>query len=369
MKRILHIIPTLDRGGAEKQLCLVAGGLKRRGWDVHVALLTRSGPLAGALEESGVPVVSIDKQWKLDPFAFWRLKRHIGALRPELVHTWLFAANCYGRQAAIAAGVPRIVAGERCVDRWKREYELALDRYYARRTDRIVANSPGIVDFYAARGVPREKFAVIPNGVPPFVPPTVPEGVGRAELLAELKLPPGARLVGAIGRLWPQKRTKDLIWAAELLKVIRPDVFLLIIGDGPYRWRLERYRRQLRIEDHVRMLGERSDVPRILPHLDCLWLASGYEGQSNAILEAMAAGAAVLATDIPGNQHLIVPTETGSPLPVGDRAGFARITNQLLDDPALAARIAASALDRARTEFSVERMLDRHERLYRELLD
>ena len=164
-QRIMHIIPTLDRGGAEKQLALLATRLPRDQFDVHVCVLTRSGPWAAALREAGIPVHQIDKRWKIDPAAFWRLRNLLRRLRPALVHTWIFAANCYGRQAALHAGVPHVMAGERCVDRWKVWHELAIDRHLARRTDKIVTNSSGVVDFYVSRGIPADKFEVIPNGI------------------------------------------------------------------------------------------------------------------------------------------------------------------------------------------------------------
>ena len=163
-RRIMHIIPTLDRG-ARKQLVLLATRLPRQKYDVQVCTLTRSGPWAEALREAGIPVHAINKRWKVDPVAYWRLQKLVRHLCPELVHTWIFAANCYGRQAAFHAGVPHVMAGERCVDRWKVWHELAIDRYLARRTDRIVTNSSGVVDFYASHGLPAEKFVVIPNGI------------------------------------------------------------------------------------------------------------------------------------------------------------------------------------------------------------
>ena len=364
-KRILQIIPTLDRSGAEKQLTLLARGLPRDEFDVHVCLLTRSGPLAADLEAAGVPITLIGKRAKLDPAGFLRLKRHIAALKPDLVHTWLFAANSYGRAAALAAGVRRIVAGERSVDPWKAWHELAIDRWLARRTDSVVVNSSGVRDFYVQHGLPSEKFTVIPNGIGPFAP----SDLSRAELLAKLELPADARLIGAVGRLWPQKRIKDLIWAADLLKVIRDDVHLLIIGDGPLRQRLERFRRQVRIEDKVHFLGHRDDVPRLLPHFDALWLASEYEGLPNVVMEAMAAGVPVVASDISGNRDLVVSGETGYLVPLGDRAAFARETRRLLEDAELARRFGEAGRRRMLAEFTVEQMVERHAKLYRELLD
>src|SRR5688572_13146562 len=98
--RVLLVIPTLVRGGAEKQLVLLAKGLPRGEFDVHVCVLTHTGPLEADLQAAGIPVTHIGKRWKLDPLAYWRLKREIERLRPDIVHTWLFAANSYGRQAA-----------------------------------------------------------------------------------------------------------------------------------------------------------------------------------------------------------------------------------------------------------------------------
>jgi glycosyltransferase involved in cell wall biosynthesis len=362
--RILEVIPTLFRGGAEKQMTLLAAGLPRDRFDVHVCTLTHQGPLQEEISAAQLPHHHIGKAWKVDPRSFIKLRALIQRLRPDVVHTWLFTANAYGRQAALSAGVKRIIAGERCVDSWKSWHQLAIDRYLARRTSRIVANSSGVVEFYVGQGLPEEKFVVIPNGIAPCEPIS---STSREALLQELGLPADARLIGAVGRLWPQKRIKDLIWAADLLKALRDDVHLLIVGEGPQRWRLERYRDQVRIQDRVHFLGERSDVPRLLPHLDCFWLASEYEGQSNALMEAMTAGVPVIASDIAGNRDLVLPGETGYLFPLGDRAELARCTREVLDDAALARRLGEAGRTRMREEFSIEKMIGRYAALYEEV--
>jgi len=374
-RRILQIIPTLDQSGAEKQLTLLAQGLPQDEFEVHVCALTRGGPLQADLAAAGIPVTVIGKRWKADPHALWLLWRLIKKLKPDLAHTWLFAANAYGRAAALMAGVECLVAGERCVDPWK-SWELWFDRYFAKWTARIVANSQGVRDFYVAQGIAAEKIEVIPNGIPPAPPcPTT-----RQEVLAELGLPEDARIVGLVGRLWPQKRVKDAIWAADLLKVIRGDVYLLILGDGPHRARLEKFRDQCEIRDKVRFLGHRGDVPRLLPHFDVLWSPSAYEGQSNTILEAMAAGVPVVATDIPGTRELVVDGQTGylvstqgwppnaATVNKSVAAGLAKYTLRILDDRALARRLGEAARRRVAEEFSVEKMVARYADLYRRLL-
>ncbi len=374
-RRILQIIPTLDQSGAEKQLTLLAKGLPREEFEVHVCALTRGGPLEVDLATAGIPVTLIGKRWKCDPYAFWRLWRFVQRLKPDLVHTWLFAANAYGRAAALLAGVKRLVAAERCVDPWK-SWELWFDRFLAKHTARIVANSQGVRDFYVGKGIEAVKIEVIPNGMPPAPPCSTT----RQEVLSELELPGDARIVGLVGRLWPQKRVKDAIWAADLLKVIRNDVYLLVIGDGPHRERLEKFRDQCEIRDKVRFLGHRRDVARLMPHFDVLWSPSAYEGQSNTILEAMAAGVPVVATDIPGTRELVVDGQTGFLVSTEGwppnattvnktvAAGLAKYTLRLLDNPALAQQMAQAARKRVLDEFSVETMVARYVDLYRRLL-
>jgi glycosyltransferase involved in cell wall biosynthesis len=369
-KRILEIIPTLDRAGAEKQLALLAAGLPADEFEVHVCALTRGGPLLEDLDRAGIPTTVIGKRWKIDPQAFFRLKRFVADWKPDLIHTWIFAANAYGRAAGMWCKVKCLVAGERCVDPWKGGRDLAIDRYLARRTAKIVTNSSGVKEFYKAHGLPPEKFVIIPNGILPPKPSTTPRDV----LLDELGLPAGSRLIGLVGRLWAQKRVDDAIWAADLLKRVRDDTHLLILGDGPLGERLRRFRDKVEICDRVHFLGHRDDAWRIIPHFDVLWSTSAYEGQSNVIMEAMSHGVPVVATDIAGTRDLVVPDVTGRLVSATKadserrRAAFAKHTQQLLEDPTLAAQMGAAAKTRMETEFTVEKMVAAHAELYRELL-
>lgn len=364
--RIVQIIPTLDRAGAEKQMVYLACGLKARGIDVHVCVLTRDGPYRKELEQAGIPVSLIGKRGKVDVGALRRLQKTLTELRPDIVQTWLFAANVYGRLAARRAKVHHLIACERCVDLWKSWWHFGIDRRLARFTERIVVNSSGVQEFYSRHGIPVEKITVIPNGI---VLPE-PRKVSRQAILNELGLPQDARLIGLVGRLWPQKGIRDAIWAADLLKRIRDDVHLLIIGDGPEREALVRYRNSIEIQDRVHFLGHRDDVLNLMPHFDALWNTSRYEGQSNAILEAMALKVPVVASDIPGNRDLVVHEVTGFLVPLGPhfRAGIASATKKILEDPELARRLAEAAYHRVVTEFSVERMVSAYEKVYHELM-
>lgn len=361
--RLVHIIPTLDQGGAEKQLCLLCTHLDRHKFDVHVVVLTHTGPRESALREAGIPVHFINKRGKFDPLAYLRLKRKLVQLRPDIVQTWLFAANSYGRAAARSARVPIIIAGERSVDPWKGSWQIFIDKWLMKHTTAVITNTSAVTEFYASRGVPTDRFAVIPNAVEPFAGPAIT----REEAYRRLGIPPRSKLVLAIGRLWPQKGYQDLIWAGELMAVAHGDAWLVIVGDGPQRERLQQFRDDTRAENTVKFAGERTDTRELLSAADLLWNGSLYEGQSNTILEAMSQGVPVVASDIPGNRDLVVHDKTGYLYALGDINNLTRSSTRLLNDPLLWSRLSQASAARAREEFSVERMVERYEEMYKRL--
>lgn len=406
-KKILQIIPTLDRCGAEKQMVLLATHLPKDKFEVEVIVLTRSGAFEEELTEANIPTTLIGKRLKFDPFALNRLKRKIRTFQPDLVHTWLFAANAYGRKAAIDCGVPHIVAGERCVDLWKSWYHFYIDRRFAQKTDRIATNSEGVKDFYVQHGLPAEKFVVIPNAVLPsetIIASSI--SISAKEILEEigvtnfepngdyvpvvhseydserktfLPIAPELRfrqppfIIGIVSRLWQQKRIQDLLWVFETLKFVNLNFHAIIIGDGPERDMLLRLRDQWELSDCVHFLGQRDDVPRFMTNFDVLLNGSAYEGQSNSILEAMAMGIPVIATDIPGNRDLVIDGVTGLLVPdsAGDfrfrRRTFVEKTISLLENVELRKKMGTAAKTRIAEHFTLEQMIQRYAELYQTL--
>ena len=361
------LIPTLDRSGAEKQLVDLACGLPRDEFKTDVVALTRGGPLAQRLVDHDMPLVVIGKRSRLDPCALSRLKRHLARAQPDILHTWLFAANAYGRLARTATPDTRIVVSERCVDSWKRPWQLWLDRQLITRTDQVLANSQSVASFYQSVGVPASMIDVIPNGIDADTVPVCGETAEaiRGRIRRQLDLPPETQLVTCVGRLAVQKRITDLLWAIELLYRRCPRAFLVVAGDGPERRRLERFSEQAGCRDRVRFLGHREDVAAIWAASDVAWLASSFEGQSNSLMEAMAAGLPVVASDIPANRELVTDTVTGHLVPVGDSAEFVRRTAPLLEDSNAAAALGRAARQRMLDDFSLVATIDAHARLYR----
>jgi len=367
--KVCQIIPTLVRGGAEKQMSLLAAHLNPAQFESHVIVLTHSGPLERDLRQAGVQVHHIGKRGKADPLAFARLVRTLRRIAPHIVQTWLFAANSYGRLAARWAGVPVVLGSERCVDSWKHAAHFWLDRWLAHRSDRMVTNSSGVVDFYERRGISRSSFRIIHNAIGKSE-----DAISRQDLFQRLGLPPRRYVVGAVGRLWPQKGYPDLIWAAELLRVAQRElhgngneVWFLIMGDGPARDQLLRLRDRYGSQDVVRFVGHRSDAKELISGLDVLWNGSLYEGQSNAMMEAMCVGVPVLASDIPGNRDLVLHGHTGYLYKLGDTGQLARLTHHLLQHDDLRVQMGNHARAHMAQGFSLESMLTAYQDLYKEL--
>ena len=328
-------------------------------FDVRVFSLSGIGPLATALERDGVRVIPDQHRRRNWGQVFQRLSQSMRDWSPDIVHTWTSSANLMGRAAAIRSGVPKIVASQLAPTRNQSPTDAISDRLLANWTQNYVVKNDQIKQQYQRRGVAADKIHVIPNGVEP----ANGASLSRTEVLQRLQLPKGARLMGTVGPLHAEKRIKDLIWAADLLKVVRDDTYLLVIGRGPHEGRLRRFRDQVRIRDRVLFLGIRDDWPQLLPHLDCLWLANRHESLTNSLLEAMSAGIPVVATDVAGNRQAVTPGETGFLVKIGDRAGFARKTNSLLEDRELAKRC-GDAGERVKREFSAESIAQRYMQLY-----
>jgi glycosyltransferase involved in cell wall biosynthesis len=363
MLRILHIIDSVDYNGLATQLLLLAKGLRERGFDVHVCALNQHAPRAAEYVTAGIPTTVIPRRWELDPLADWQLARHVRRLKPDVVHTWNTIPGMFGTLAVKC----QLIVGQYRMRRWRTAWDAFMERRFSDRVNRYVTDSPTVRDWCVRNGLQVKKFTVIPSGVAA----ARRSDVSREELLRKLALPADAKLIGIVGRLVPEKRVKDLIWAADLLRVLHDNLRVLIIGDGPLRAQLEEYARLASDADHIQFLGAGDDVWRIMPHLDVLWNGSENVGQSSAILEAMAAGVPVIASDTPTNREVVVENETGYLIPLGNRAGRAaraRLTDRILTDATLAARLGAGGQRRVDEDFCAEQMIENHTRLYEKIL-
>ncbi|MGO9600819.1 MAG: glycosyltransferase [Isosphaeraceae bacterium] len=363
MLKILQLIPTLDRSGAEKQMVLLAKGLPADRFTVEVATLTRTGPLEGELKAAGIPVTAIGKRLKFDPHTLSRLVRLLRSGRFDVLQTWIFAANTYGRIAARIAKVPVVITTEMAVDLWKGKTERFIDRRLARSCDRLVGNSQAVVDYYRALGVPEDRLMMIYSGINEEEPPPVDPALVRAEFGFAADAP----LVLFAGRLAEQKRVDDLLKALDVLQQVQGDVRTLIAGDGPLRSRLEELAYLYHLSERVRFLGHREDVPRLLAAADLVVLPSAYEGLPNLVLEAMLFRKPVVATAAPGTTEVVLDGQNGVLVPIGNPPLLARAIRDVVRDGALAQRLGQAGREHVVTNFATQTMIDRFAALYEEL--
>jgi glycosyltransferase involved in cell wall biosynthesis len=364
--RIDLLIGQLGLGGTEKQVVLLARGLRERGIDVEVLLMFEGGPREPALRAAGIPVVRLGfvtvcpgpRMLWANAVAFARLVRRLRRRRPDILHAFLFHSYVTAAPAARLAGVRTLVAGRRSLGDFKRgrRVPLALERLATGVTDLLVANADAVADdTYRNEKVPRNKITTIYNGLPDSAFETVTPAV----------LATTWPLVLCIANLKRDKGHRFLLDAVARLRDRNLPCTLALVGDGPERTALEEQAGRLGID--VRFLGTRTDIEPLLARAQAVALPSLHEGMSNAVMEAMAAGRPIVATEVGGNAELL--RGRGVLVPPADPAALADGIGTVLGDAALAADLCARARAWSLEHLRVGTMVDRHVQIYRELLE
>ncbi len=358
----LHLIGSLAYNGATTQLTHALARLASSGPLQHVAFWRGANRAKqDFLDDAGVITHRLPVS-RLPGEAAWHVRRLIRRVRPARVHCWSAEANRVGWTATLASGDVQLLLSCRALASRSGPSPLGLPvRWVAASGHPVVANSRLAANRLTQRGLPQSQIHIVPNGVPlANRSDTSARRVRcRRQLREELNLAPDHRLLIAVGPLQANKGLKDLIWATDLLKVVRDDVHLLIVGSGPYRWRVERFRAQVRVSRHVHLLGDRDDVPRLLRAADVFCLAGHHESLNNGLLEAMAHGCPAVVSDIPGNRQAATDGRSCLMVPPGDRGGFARHLLRLLDSPELAAALADEAYRQVGRAFPIATTVQR----------
>ncbi|APZ94199.1 2-deoxystreptamine glucosyltransferase [Fuerstiella marisgermanici] len=311
-----------------------------------------------------MPVHILEKRFRFDPLTFVRLRRLLHQNQPDVVQSFLFSANSYVRFPGVCPSGSKIVVAERCVDSWKSGWQLRIDRWLSNRMDVMTANSESVAEFYrSVVGVDEQKISVISNGVlPPST--TATETANAPDLRTELGLPPDTPVLGFAGRLAPQKCLNDLVWAFHLLHQAVEGSALVLVGDGPQRDQLAEFAESVGCRSRVFFTGHRSDAAQLIPQFNAFCLPSSFEGMSNSLAEAMAAGVPVIASDIPANADLITNEETGLLVPCGESVAICKAAQRILTDNNLAKSLGEKAQQVIQSKYSVEQMVTSHIELY-----
>jgi glycosyltransferase involved in cell wall biosynthesis len=367
--RVLHIVTTLDVGGAEGQLLEVLSRLDRTRFDLSLAWLKGGGELAPAFERSGIVTRCLGMRRTLDPAVFRTALHLVRRTRPHVVHTHLMKADLVGALAARLAGVPVLLSTKHNEDRHLHVPPVALAALgVACLSDRVVVISDAVRRHLArTTRLPDRRMTRIHYGYP--APANGPDReAARRALRLELDLADDCPVVATVGRLVPQKGIFDLVKAAALLRDAEPMARYVVVGRGPLRRSLAARIEELGLDGIVRLVGFRRDVGRVLAGADLMALPSHWEGFGVVLMEAMAAGTPIVATRVGAIPEVVRDGETGTLVAPRDPSGLATAILRALRNPEQSREMGRAGRRRLETEFRIERAVKDHEALYAELL-
>jgi glycosyltransferase involved in cell wall biosynthesis len=372
---ILLVIDNLEYGGGERGFLQLVRGLGAEGWAVTVAahpggLFEREARAAGAC------FVPLDMRRQRAPLTIVQLRRLVQRGGFRLVHSQGARADVLARVALLGLGDVRNVCTVQMpvegfdVGGLLRLVYLALDRLSGRRVDRFVVVSQALRRLLiGARGLPPDRVALVYNGVETATAATLGDNARvRRVVRQELGLGDDALLVGAVGRLVWQKGFSDLVRALPEVLARVPQARLVIAGEGPLGNELAASARTLGVGDRVKLTGFRHDVLPFLAGLDVLVIPSLKEGFPMITLEAMALGAAIVATAIDGITEQIEHGVHGLLVPPGETRALGDAIVSLLDDPRRRRALGQAARRRAAAVFDVAAMVAGTTAVYAELL-
>lgn len=357
--KVLHVEGGRHYYGGARQVVYLLEGLAKRG--VENVLVCPPDAKVAEPARAFARVLPTRLRGDLDAGFALRLRRHIGSERPDLVHLHSRrGVDVWGGVGARLAGVPCVLS--RRVDNRERPWVVAA-KY--RLFDRVIAISDGIRDVLLDEGVPAQRLRCVRSALDAraWLQP-----VDRNAFRAEFALEDDAIVIGVVAQLIRRKGHRHLFEALKALHPQRPDLRVLLFGQGPLRAELEARAARDGLASIVRFVGFRDDLPRWMGGLDVLAHPADREGLGIALLQAQAASVPVVASRAGGMPEAVHDGVTGFLVEPGDVAALTNALRRLIDDPALRERMGAAARTRVLERFSVDAMVDGNLAVYRELV-
>jgi glycosyltransferase involved in cell wall biosynthesis len=369
VKKILHVIDSLDLGGAQTFLVGLCTHLDRSRYLPEVACMHGRGVYAEAFEKNGITVHSLSPG-KFPPLYlpnFWRL---MCSGEYDILHFHLFGANLCAKPLAIMAGHPAIIVHDQCNDasREKNPLLLAADSFWNRCSNRVIAVSESTRDYLLDReDLPDDLVTMIPNGIDTEdfrVANESEKDLGRKRL----GIPLDAFVIGGVGRLVAQKNFALFLEVAARVLAGHPSVLFVIAGTGPQEGALKEKAASLGISHRVRFLGHVRDRLALYHAFDALLMPSDFEGTPMVLLEAMSCGLPVVASAVDGIAEVCTNGHDARLLPPGYVAGFAEALEGMLQDDGLRATLGRNARNTILERYEIRHLVRRIESIYEGVL-
>lgn len=347
--RILYIIDSLTIGGAQMLLMDMIRAYRPQ-HEIGVAYFT-PGSVEDDLRALDIPLFHISRSGVRNPLALLNTLRIMHRFQPDVVHTHLTQSDVVGQLAASLLNVPARVSSLHNTPPWRQNrFASSLMQFAVRDSQCLIAVSESIRDYV----LQHEKYApqrliTIENGID--LQAFAVEQVAPLDL-SGWGIPRGAPVIGAIGRLEPQKAHRNLLIAAAKIIQQRPDVHLLIAGEGSLRETLQRQRDELGLQQRVIFTGNVREMPALIAALDVVAFASDYEGLPISLLEAMAMQRPVVSTEVGGLATVIENDVNGILVPSKNPTALATALLRVLDDPSLARQLGTAGYETVKEQYS-----------------
>ena len=344
--KLIHIITRLDKGGSAENTFLTLKGLDKSRYEVSLI----AGPVEDPsqdrrkqIEESGVSYIQVPQlrrniNFFFDFPALLKIRRLLKRDKPDIVHTHTSKAGLLGRLAARLAGIPSIIHTPHghvffgYFGALKTKMFVLLEKLASRITDKIIALTPREkADYLRYKVAEEDKLVVIPSGIE-LHKCQYPPKEERSKLRRELGIPDRSAVVGTAGRLVPVKGPGFLLQAVGQVISEHPDTYLVFAGDGPLRKNLAKDAVDRGLAKKIIFTGWRDDMARVLSVFDVFCLPSLNEGMGRVLVEAMALGKPVVASDAGGIPDLIIPGKNGILVPPQDPEELARQIRFLIEN-------------------------------------
>lgn len=378
--RILFTIESLFPLGAAQQLKLLADALVGRGHQVHVAVLGEFDAEPTAWTEMGIDVhfLNCDDSTCLHPlrdgfFVVRELRRLIRATKPDIVHAWCGQANLLTLLATEDWSLARtlvkplqpfrLLCTELFLQPEKGFTQTSVESRLEERVEWMIVPHESVAQHLVENGYRSERIRVVPNAIS-GAEPAVDREHARQKTLARLELPDSTFIAGAVAPLVHRSRLKDLIWATDLLTVIREDFHFAIIGTGSQLRRLKRFAALTEAKSHIHFLGHCELPQQVIAGLDFYWHSHLRDPLPGNLLAAMAAEVPVISVYGEGTKEIIRHQETGFAVNFGARDEFARWTKYLIEKPVAARKLATQGREYAIANFGVEPMVNEYVTIY-----
>ncbi len=361
-------VTDLARDGAQRQLLELVKGIDKSRFAPILITLTPGG----AMEEDfsavrGLRIVTTRRQGKFDLLCIVRMALVLRKLHVDVVQPFLTPATLYGLLAALLCRTrvkivtERASPGNKSTSRGYRFY-LRIEDFLSRFADWVVPNSQAGASFLFERGIKPSRIRVIYNGIDFARLESEREAVDAVR--SSMEIQPGEQIVGMTARMFPVKNHDVLLRAVALASRQVPGLRLALVGDGPLSNRLQAQARELGLGSQVVFCGEQTRIGPYLSAYDIAAHTSSAEGCCNSILEAMALGKPVVATDVGGNREIIEHGVNGLVVPQGNSEALAQSLVELLNDRAKAQAMGQAAASSVKSRFSIEAMVGEYQRLY-----